>query len=46
MPAVRDKLTVLGLYPAGICGADFGKLIRGKDEEYGRIMKEANIKGE
>lgn len=43
---VRDKLAVLGLYPAGICGTDFAKLIRAKDAEYGQIMKEANIKGE
>ncbi len=46
VPAVRDKLTVLGLYPAGICGADFAALLRRKNDEYAKVMQEANIKGE
>jgi tripartite-type tricarboxylate transporter receptor subunit TctC len=46
VPAVRDKLIALGLYPAGICGADFAALIRRKNDEYARIMQEAGIKGE
>jgi tripartite-type tricarboxylate transporter receptor subunit TctC len=46
VPAVHDKLVTLGLYPAGQCGADFAKLIRGRDAEYAKIMSEAGIKGE
>ena len=46
VPTIRERLAVLGLTPAGICGADFAKQIRGKYAEYGRIMKEADIKGE
>ena len=46
VPAVRDKLGVLGLYPAGICGADFAALIRAKNDEYAKIMQAADIKGE
>ena len=46
VPAVREKLVALGLYPAGICGADFAALIRRKNDEYAKIMQEANIKGE
>ena len=46
VPAVRDKLVALGLYPAGICGADFAALIRRKNDEYAKTMQEANIKGE
>jgi len=44
--AVRDKLLPLGLYPAGQCGADFTKLIRGRDAEYAKIMSAAGFKPE
>jgi hypothetical protein len=40
------KLAVQGLYPVGICGADFGALIRKQYDEYGRVIREANIKAE
>jgi tripartite-type tricarboxylate transporter receptor subunit TctC len=46
VPAVREKLVALGLYPAGICGADFAALIRRKNDEYAKIMQDAGIKGE
>jgi tripartite-type tricarboxylate transporter receptor subunit TctC len=46
VPEVRAKLAVQGLYPVGICGADFGALIRKQYDEYGRIIREANIKAE
>jgi hypothetical protein len=29
-----------------LCGADFGDFIRKKYDEYGRIIREANIKAE
>ena len=43
---VKPKLLNLGLYPVGICGDDFGAYIRNQSEEYGRIIREANIKAE
>ena len=32
--------------PVGMCGADFGAHLRKQYEEYGRIIREANIKAE
>jgi tripartite-type tricarboxylate transporter receptor subunit TctC len=43
---VRAKLAVQGLTPAAMCGADFGALLRKQYDEYGRIIREANIKAE
>jgi tripartite-type tricarboxylate transporter receptor subunit TctC len=45
-PEVKAKLVVLGLFPVGMCGADFTALIRKQYDEYGRIIREANIKTE
>jgi tripartite-type tricarboxylate transporter receptor subunit TctC len=46
VPEVKSKLVGQGLYPAGICGADFGAFLREKYDEYGRVLREANIKAE
>ena len=46
VPEVKAKLAVQGLYPVGICGADFGALIRKQYDEYGRVIRESNIKAE
>jgi tripartite-type tricarboxylate transporter receptor subunit TctC len=43
---IKPKLDVLGHDPVGLCGADFGDFIRKKYDEYGRIIREANIKAE
>jgi len=43
---VRTKLVAQGLYPAGNCGADFASELRTQFVDYGRVIKEANIKGE
>jgi tripartite-type tricarboxylate transporter receptor subunit TctC len=43
---VRAKLVALGLYPVGSCGTDFGAHIRKQYDEYGRVIREANIKWE
>jgi tripartite-type tricarboxylate transporter receptor subunit TctC len=43
---IKPRLDVLGHDPAGLCGADFGGFLRKKYEEYGRIIREANIKAE
>jgi len=43
---VRAKLASVGLFPVGQCGADFGAHIRNQHDVYGRLIREANIKGE
>jgi tripartite-type tricarboxylate transporter receptor subunit TctC len=45
-PDVKPKLLNLGLYPVGICGDDFAAHIRKQGDEYGHIIREANIKAE
>jgi tripartite-type tricarboxylate transporter receptor subunit TctC len=45
-PEVRAKLSVQGLDPAPICGAEFGALLRKQYDEYGRVIREANITAE
>jgi len=44
VPAVEAKLTGLGLYPSPLCGKDFAAFIKQKNDEYRRIIKDANIK--
>jgi tripartite-type tricarboxylate transporter receptor subunit TctC len=43
---VKAKLVAQGLYPAGICGADFEAFLRKQHEEYGRVIRAANIRAE
>jgi tripartite-type tricarboxylate transporter receptor subunit TctC len=43
---VKARLANQGLYPVGICDIDFGTLLRREYEEYGRLVREANIKAE
>jgi tripartite-type tricarboxylate transporter receptor subunit TctC len=43
-PEFRAKLVPLGLYSAGICGADFAALLRKQYDDVGRVVREANIK--
>ena len=45
-PAVRQKLEPLGLLPPTVCGAEFAVLLRKSYEEFGRTIREANIKAE
>jgi tripartite-type tricarboxylate transporter receptor subunit TctC len=45
-PEVKRKLGAQGVYPVGMCGADFAALLRKQYDEYGRIIREANIKAE
>ena len=44
-PEIEPKLAAQGLYPIGTCGADFGTFLRGKQDEYGRAIRAAGIKG-
>jgi tripartite-type tricarboxylate transporter receptor subunit TctC len=46
VPEVKAKLAIQGLYPVGICGVDFGAYIRKQYDEYGRVIRESNIKAE
>jgi tripartite-type tricarboxylate transporter receptor subunit TctC len=45
-PEAKPKLITLGLYPVGTCGADYVEQIRKQSIEYGRVIREANIKAE
>jgi tripartite-type tricarboxylate transporter receptor subunit TctC len=45
-PAVRAKLVAVGLYPVGMCGADFSAFLRKQYDAYGRVIRESNIKAE
>ena len=46
VPEVKAKLVVQGLYPVGTCGAGFAADLRRQYADYGRIIREANIKAE
>jgi tripartite-type tricarboxylate transporter receptor subunit TctC len=46
LPEVRGRLVTIGLYPVGMCGEDFGALLRKQYDEFGRAIREANIKTE
>jgi tripartite-type tricarboxylate transporter receptor subunit TctC len=43
---VKAKLVAQGYIPVTMCGADFGALLRKEYDEYGRVIREANIKAE
>jgi tripartite-type tricarboxylate transporter receptor subunit TctC len=43
-PEFTAKLVPLGLYSVGICGADFAALLRKQYDDFGRVIREANIK--
>ncbi|HEY7296979.1 MAG TPA: tripartite tricarboxylate transporter substrate binding protein [Xanthobacteraceae bacterium] len=45
-PETKQKLASQGLYPMGACGAEFGAYLRTRYEEYGRVIRDANIKAE
>ena len=46
MPDVKTKLVVQGLYPATTCGAGFRTFLHKQYEDYGRIIREANLNGD
>jgi tripartite-type tricarboxylate transporter receptor subunit TctC len=45
-PEIKAKLFALGFYPVGVCGADFAAYLRREYDEYGRVIREGNIKDE
>jgi tripartite-type tricarboxylate transporter receptor subunit TctC len=46
VPEIKAKLVVQGLYPVGMCGADFGAFLRKQYDEFGRVIRDANIRAE
>jgi tripartite-type tricarboxylate transporter receptor subunit TctC len=42
----KRKLMAQGLFPAVTCGSDFGSLIQKQYDEYGRVIRDSNIKAE
>jgi tripartite-type tricarboxylate transporter receptor subunit TctC len=46
VPAIKTKLVEQGLYPVGTCGAEFAADLHRQHANYGRVIREANIKGE
>jgi tripartite-type tricarboxylate transporter receptor subunit TctC len=45
-PEVKAKLAVQGLFPAVSCGVDFTAFVRKQNDDFGRVIREANIKAE
>jgi len=45
-PEIRSKLAGLDLDPVGTCGEEFGTLVRKQFNDYGRVIRESNIKME
>jgi len=45
-PEIKVKLVALGIFPIGMCGADFAALVRKQYDEYGRAIRELNFKVE
>jgi hypothetical protein len=43
---MKPKLELQGLSPVGICGPEFGALLRKRHEDYARVIRESNIKAE
>lgn len=45
-PEIRGKLTAAGFYPASQCGGDFAAYLRRLNDEYGQLIRAANLRGE
>jgi tripartite-type tricarboxylate transporter receptor subunit TctC len=45
-PEIKARLARLGLSPVGTCGANFAAILRKQYDEFGRVIREANIKAE
>ena len=46
VPEIKAKLAAQGLFPVGACGAAFGAFTRKQYDDYGRAIREANIKAQ
>jgi tripartite-type tricarboxylate transporter receptor subunit TctC len=45
-PEVGSKLVGLDHDPVGMCSPEFGALVRKQFDDYGRVIREANIKAD
>jgi tripartite-type tricarboxylate transporter receptor subunit TctC len=45
-PSVKAKLIALGQFPVGTCGADFAAFIRKQYDDFGRVIRDSNLKPE
>jgi tripartite-type tricarboxylate transporter receptor subunit TctC len=45
-PEMKQRLDAQGFDPDGTCAAEFATYLRKQSDEYGRIIREANIKAE
>jgi tripartite-type tricarboxylate transporter receptor subunit TctC len=45
-PETKQKLLANGLLPVGMCGSDFAAYLRRQYDQFGRVIREANIKTE
>jgi tripartite-type tricarboxylate transporter receptor subunit TctC len=45
-PELKARLNELGFFPTGICGQDFAALLRKQYDEYGRVIRSANIRAD
>ena len=45
-PEVLGKLAAQGLYPSGVCGAEFGAHLRSQYETLGKIIRDVNMKAQ
>ena len=43
---VKQKLLIQGLYPSGLCGAEFANTLHAEFDDLGRIIRESHIKTE
>jgi tripartite-type tricarboxylate transporter receptor subunit TctC len=46
VPEIKANLANQGLYPVGLCGTDFAAFLRKQYDDYGRFIRQANIKAE
>jgi tripartite-type tricarboxylate transporter receptor subunit TctC len=45
-PVLKAKLAPLSLYPVGTCGAEFAASLHKQYEDFGRVIRESNMKAE
>jgi tripartite-type tricarboxylate transporter receptor subunit TctC len=45
-PDLKERLVSQGLFPVATCGANFSAFLRKHHDEYGRIVREADIKAQ
>jgi hypothetical protein len=43
---MKPKLALQGLSPVGVCGPEFGALLRKRHEDYARVIRDSHIKAE